>query len=87
MSASLPPKASLEQLRKQAKDLLKAHHRGERGCCEVLRRLKQFKDKTDAEILAGHVSLVEVQYALAIGYGFASWQQMAEHIAHASSTD
>ena len=80
MSPSLPSKASLEQLRKQAKDLLKSHHNGERGCCEPLRRLKQFEGKTDAEILAGQVSLVEVQYALAMGYGFASWQELTAHV-------
>jgi hypothetical protein len=87
MVRSLPPHPSLEQLRRLAKDLLKAHRRGEPECCQVVRRLKQFQDKTDAEILVGHVSLVEVQYALALEYGFESWEQLRAHIVSLAFVD
>ncbi len=36
MTTSLPPKANLEQLKKQAKDLLKAHRNGDAAVCEAL---------------------------------------------------
>jgi len=80
MSPSLPPKAGLEQLRKQAKDLLKAHKQGDPSCCAVFRWLKQFAGKSDANILSGAVSLVEVQFALAMDYGFKSWGEMKDYV-------
>lgn len=73
MTPSLPTNPSLEQLSNQAKDLLKDHKQGEASCCRVLGKLKQFEEKSDADILAGTVSLVEAQYALAMHYGFKSW--------------
>jgi hypothetical protein len=80
MAPSLPARPSLEQLRNQAKDLPKAHKQGDASCCGVLRPLKQFEGKPDAAILARDVSLVEVQYALAMEYGFASWREMRQHV-------
>ena len=80
MTTSLPPNPSLEQLRNQAKDLLKAHKQGQASCCRVLRELKQFEGNSDADVLAGTVSLVEVQYALAMDYGFQSWGELKEHV-------
>jgi 3-keto-disaccharide hydrolase len=78
MTPSLPPKASLEQLKNQAKDALKAHKRGDPACCAVLRHLHQFKDKPDDEILKAKVGLQEVQFALAMDYGFKSWAELKE---------
>ncbi|HUW81654.1 MAG TPA: hypothetical protein VMZ31_02515 [Phycisphaerae bacterium] len=80
MSPSLPPSPSLEQLRNQAKDLLKAHEQGRPSCCGVLRRLKQFEGKSDADILAGSVGLVDVQYALAMDFGFKSWPELKRYV-------
>ena len=57
MNLSLSPNPSLEQLRKQAKDILKAHKQGAPTCCDVLRHLRQFARSPDAEILAGPVAL------------------------------
>ena len=80
MSPSLPPKANLRQLHNQAKDLLKAHKQGHASCCRVLRMLKPFEGKSDADILAGEVSLTETQYALAMDYGFGSWAALKRHV-------
>ena len=85
MTISLPDGAHHEFLRKQAKDVHKAHRRGDAACCSVLRRLKQFQDKADADILAAPVSLSEVQFALAMHYGFASWDQLKQHVAQAGA--
>ena len=80
MSPSLPANPSLEQLRNQAKDLLKAHQQHRASCCGVLRRLKQFEGKSDADIFAGPVGLVDVQYALALDLGFKSWKELKRYV-------
>ena len=76
----LPPTPSLKQLKHQAKDLLKAHKRGDSTCCDVLRALRRIAEASDAEILAADVSLSEAQYALALSYGFGSWDRLKEHM-------
>ena len=80
MTSQLPSEPSLVQLRKQAKDVLKAHRNGDASCCAILRNLDQFRDKSDGEVLAGEVSLVEVQFALAMEYGFKSWANLKNHV-------
>jgi hypothetical protein len=80
MYPSLSPKPSLEQLRKQAKDLLKLHKRGDPACCPVLRQLRQLATATDADVLAAEVALNEVQFALAMYYGFEGWAQLKRHV-------
>ena len=80
MAPSLPPKPSLEQLRKQAKDLLKSHRAGDPSCYPVLRRLNRFADATDAGILQADLALKEAQFALAMDYGFASWDAIKKHV-------
>jgi hypothetical protein len=80
MTKSLPPKANLEQLKNQAKDILKAHKAGDKSCCAVLKSLHQIKDKSDGEILDAEVSLVQVQFALAMEYGFTGWAEMKDTV-------
>jgi type IV pilus assembly protein PilB len=76
MTRQLPSKPSIEQLRNQAKDIHKAHKNGEHSCCAVLRNLHQFKDKPDEEILKTEVGLQEIQFALAMEYGFKNWNEL-----------
>lgn len=80
MTTRLPANANLKQLRHQAKDVLKAHKSGDASSCEILRHLHQCKDKPDEEVLAGKVSLAEVQFALAMKHGFQSWVEMKEYV-------
>jgi hypothetical protein len=80
MNFSLPPNPSLEQLRKQAKGLLKLHKQRDSGCCAVLRRLRQFAHASEAEILASEVALNDVQFALAIHYGYDGWAALKKHV-------
>ncbi|MHC4983708.1 MAG: MSCRAMM family protein [Planctomycetota bacterium] len=79
MSRSLPSDPSLVQLKKQAKDLLKAHGRGDRKCCKTLRLLRRFADAGEQEILAADLALHEAQFALAMDYGFKSWAELKAH--------
>ncbi len=76
MTTLLPSKPSLINLKMQAKSLLKAHRNGDASCCEVLRNLKELRDKSDADVLSAELSLASVQHALALEYGFETWAAM-----------
>jgi hypothetical protein len=80
VSPSLPSSPSLRFLKEQAKDILKAHKAGDASSCEVLRKLRRFATAADADILPADVPLKEVQFALAMHYGFASWEEMRKHV-------
>jgi hypothetical protein len=80
MTKSLPSNPSLKHLRLEAKNILKAHKAADVSCCGILRNLNQFKDKPDKEILKAEVGLQEVQFALAMEYGFDSWTEMKRHL-------
>ena len=80
MSRALPPNPSLVHLKKEAKALLKAQKSGDEGCCPTLRHLKRFAGQSDEGILAGKVSLQEVQCALARDYGFDSWLKLRNEV-------
>jgi len=68
----LPDRASIEQLRKQAKDLLRAARAGEAG---AVARIASVHGDT-----AGRARLAHAQYALAREYGFSSWAKLTRHI-------
>ncbi len=80
LSLSLPPRPSVEQLKKQAKDLLKAHKQGDVAACDVYRKAHRFSESTDQEILESAVSLQETQFALALAYGQKDWKALLTHV-------
>ena len=80
MSRTLPPRPDFTQLRHQAKDLLHGHDRKDPAVCGVLRRLRQFASAEDARIFAQPLALHEAQYALAMEYGFASWNALKRYV-------
>lgn len=80
MNHSLPPNPDLTQLKHQAKDLHKAHKRGKARVCTTLRRLRRFAETPDDKILAANVSLHEAQFALALEYGFSSWNALKQRV-------
>lgn len=80
MTKSLPARPSLENLKKQAKTLLKSHNSGDVEVCTILRRLNSFSHLSDQEILSTKLSLAQAQYALAMDYGFASWNALKEAV-------
>src|SRR5262245_55464309 len=72
----LPPHPSLEQLRKQAKDLLKAYRAGDAHAAQRVRDvLPRIADDG-----AGNIVLADVQFVLAREYGFANWADLAHRI-------
>ena len=80
MAKPLPPRPSLTHLRHEAKAILKCHRQGCADACPVLRHLRRFSGKSDHETLTFNVVLAEVQYALALEYGFESWKHLKTHV-------
>ena len=80
MPRALPPRPNLDQLKRQAKDVLKAHHAGDAAACGLLRRLPKLATASDAELLAAAVTLNDAQFALAKEYGFENWQALKQRV-------
>jgi hypothetical protein len=70
-STSLPVRPSLEQLRKQAKDLLRDCKNGDSNALERMRRHKP--DDTEPALASAH-------FTLAREYGFESWPTLVHHV-------
>ena len=76
----LPPNANLNQLRIQAKEILRAYQRREPIASEVLRHLERFVGMSDTAILDSNVSLQVVQHALARKYGIRDWSSLQDQL-------
>jgi ankyrin repeat protein len=72
VSASLPPAPSLEQLRKQAKDLLRAHRAGDAA---ALARARAQHPRPGERL-----KLSEAQLVIAREYGFPSWPRLSTYV-------
>ena len=76
-----PPNPSLEHLKSQAKQLLKAH---EGGSLDARQRIRSFfpklSDATDTEIQDAAFGLQDAQLVIAREYGFASWTRLKEEV-------
>ena len=68
---ALPERPSLEQLRKQAKDLLHAWRAGDFAAAQ---RVRAHKPRASEPVLA------DAQFALAREHGFESWSRLALHV-------
>ncbi len=79
----LPRNPSLEHLKSQAKQLLKAH---KDGSPDTLQRIRSFfpklSDATDVEIQNTAFGLQDAQLVIAREYGFASWTRLKEAVRH-----
>ena len=82
MSASLSPYPNLEQLKKQAKDLLRAHDAGEAAASRRLRaHVRRLTGLSEEEILSGELALREAQHTIACESGYADWQELRQAVA------
>jgi hypothetical protein len=78
MSTHLPPSPSLEQLKKQAKTLLRHHGQSDAQTFERIRKFHpQLSGASDVDIAAAEFGLQDAQLLLAREYGFDSWPKMA----------
>lgn len=78
MARFLPPRPDLDHLKNEAKALLKALKERDVSVCPAFRRLKRFANASDAQVLSADVTLAEAQFALAMEYGFASWEELRQ---------
>jgi ankyrin repeat protein len=77
-ASRLPARPSLEQLRKQAKDLLHLARAGDVGVAQRIRAaLPRFADP--ARSLSA-LTLADAQFVLAREHGFRNWSDLARHI-------
>jgi len=88
MSKPLPARASLEQLKKQAKALLKGQ---QASSAEALVRIREnhprFRDSTEAEIASGSFALADAQLAIAREYGSDTWARLKAEVAKRADDD
>ena len=81
MSRQLPPSPSLEQLKKQAKSLLK---RQQAADSEALTRIREnhprWRNRSEEQVAALPFTLADAQLVIASEYGFASWAKLQSHV-------
>src|ERR1043166_8186186 len=79
MPKSLPARPSLEQLKNQAKDLLKAHKSGDPA---ATRRLQENHPRwtSESEARVTRVLLSDAQLVIAREHGFPSWPALKRHV-------
>ncbi len=83
----LPARPSLEQYKKQAKDLVKAF-RAEQSLkssdSQAIQRVKKchprFADMPDEQIAGTRFALADAQFVIAMEHGFESWPKFARHV-------
>lgn len=81
MDKSLPPRPSLEQLKKQAKDLVKAHEEKQPAALALIREhLPAAAGKADEAIARDLFALHDAQSVIARQHGFASWNALREAV-------
>jgi ankyrin repeat protein len=78
LTPQLPSRPNLDQLRKQAKDLLAAWQEGDDEALSVLR--EHHPASTKKEMPAGDLRLADAQLVTARRYGFPSWPRMKEEV-------
>jgi Lon protease-like protein len=82
MRRDLPPRPHIDHLKKQAKDLLEAHKRGDASTLARIREsVPAFAGRSDSEIAQAAFALHDAQSAIAREYGFASWRQLRAEVA------
>ncbi|HEY8507951.1 MAG TPA: ankyrin repeat domain-containing protein [Steroidobacteraceae bacterium] len=79
-SQQLPERASLEQLRKQARSLLRAARENNPEALERFRVLPSLSKKSTAELSAMKLALHDAQSVIAREHGFKSWNRLREHV-------
>lgn len=77
----LPPKANLDHLKHQARDLIKAQAAGDPQVAQRIREFHpRFQRETDAAIFNAQLSLSDAQLTIARERGFANWARLKRHI-------
>jgi hypothetical protein len=85
MQKPLPAQPSLEQFKKQAKELVKSHRAQEKSALALIREfLPSLTGKTDEEIVLFPFALHDAQSVIARQYGFPGWNQLRDQLENSS---
>jgi hypothetical protein len=77
----LPPHPNLDQLKHQAKDLMKARAARSQAAAQLIRECHpRHSGATDAAIFVAEFKLSDAQLAIAREHGFPSWPRLKTHI-------
>jgi hypothetical protein len=80
MPSALPDRPNLEQLKKQAKSLLRAAQAKDQTAVDRFRVLPAFANKSAAELAAVDLALHDAQSVIAREHGFDSWNALREEV-------
>jgi ankyrin repeat protein len=80
MATQLPERPNLDQLKRQAKDLMRAARDGEREALGRFRILPAFADDSDAALARRPLALHDAQSVIAREHGFDSWNALRERV-------
>src|SRR6478736_614644 len=81
MKSQLPPRPSLENLKNQAKKILKGHKAADP---HTLQRIQEhhprWRKASPATIQGAHFTLSDAQLVIAVEYGFETWSKLKSHV-------
>ena len=81
MSRQLPPSPSLEQLKKQAKSLLKRQQAADSAALTRIRENHpRWRNPSEEQVASSPFALADAQFVIASEYGFASWSKLQSHV-------
>jgi ankyrin repeat protein len=80
MTQQLPERPNLDQLKRQAKDLLRSAHGKDPAALARFRALPAFARETDAALASASLALHDAQSVIAREHGFASWNALRERV-------
>ena len=78
---SLSARVSLDYLKQQAKEILRAIRAGDHEALRMFRRIPRFTGASFETIQDASPRLQDAQHALALDYGFANWSELVHHVA------
>jgi Lon protease-like protein len=82
MQRDLPARPNLDHLKKQAKDLLDAHQRGdEQALARIRTAVPSFATLSDEDLARAPFALHDAQSAVAREYGLKSWNELRDEVA------
>jgi ankyrin repeat protein len=81
MKSQLPPRPNLEQLKKQAKMVLKGHQAANP---QIIKQIQEnhprWRNASEAAIQSAHLALSDAQLVIANEYGFETWSKLKSHV-------
>src|SRR5262245_66390560 len=83
-ATQLPERPNLDQLKRQAKDLLHAARENDFSALRRFRILPAFADDSDAELARRTLALHDAQSVIAREHGFDSWNALRERVEEAT---